>query len=364
MHLHWTLVALAWVRWTSRTGCKDSHPSSLHDTHDTYDAVCTYAWADFCKEAAAPCREYVTEGEGRSLSTCRTDGPIIYSRLSFLGPLPARPERERENCSVQVRRRENRPFLYRSNRKRWESRGRVGPGSIGFLCIRYLAIISGGRSRECVGRWFYCLPKQGRSKVSLADQACRAEQSKASEQIRWTNHCRQTPHTAHVGRDGGLRGLLKLKMNKTPACRHLRPRCPDCDECWLGNLDFRPMYVCVFVCVWLQLCFLFPLGVWSDDLFDVRPLAPQSDMPCLPGAGVLVGGERSPIPLPGIGRAFRRCKTVEFLKTCTRYTHTHMHTHARPGTHAWFLPASREPSNSQSLGGGRAGPETTHRRER
>lgn len=135
------------------------------------------------------------------------------------------------------------------------------------------------------------LSTEARQIEGFFGRSSKQRQSKASEQIRWTNHCRKTPHTAHVGRDGGLRGLLKLKMNKTPACRRLRPRCPDCDECWLGNLDFRPMYVCVFVCVLLQLCFLFPLGVWSDDLFDVRPLAPQSDMLCLPGAGVLMGEE-------------------------------------------------------------------------
>lgn len=255
MHLHWTLVALAWVRWTSTTGFKDSHPSSLHDTHHNYDAVCTYAWTDFCKEAAALYREYVTEGRAEASARAGSTGPIIYSRLSFLGPLPARPERE--NCSVQVPRRENRPFCPEAKENGGNPKGRESPGSIGF---------------SASGIWRSSLVAEAEcgKRVLLSAEARQIEgflgrSSKKSKQAATVDQPLQTPpHTAHVGREGGLRGLLKLKMNKTPACRHLRPRCPDCDECWLGNLVFRPMCldVCVCVCVCGYDCVsLFPLGV-------------------------------------------------------------------------------------------------------
>lgn len=316
---------------------------------------------DSCKEAAAPYREYVTEGRAEASARAGPNGPIIYSRLSFLGPLPARPKK---NCSVQVRRRENRPFSYRSKRKRWESSRPGGPW-LDWVSLHQVSCdhLWWQKQRVCGRR--VLLSTEARQIEGFFGRSRQAKQSKASEQIRWTNHCRKTPHTAHVGREGGLlRGLLKLKMNKTPACRHLRPRCPDCDECWLGNLDFRPMCLGVCVCVWLQptVFFVSLLGVWSDDLFDVRPLAPQSDMLCPPGCRGPGGRrERSPIPLtssPGIGRAFRQGKTVDCSLTCTRYTHTHTHGQAhtpgssqRRGSHriakAWVA-AVQVPNHTQA----------------
>lgn len=122
-----------------------------------------------------------------------------------------------------------------------------GPCLDWVLCTSYLAIISGQTDRQSMA--YSITVQQGRSKVSLADQAGKPA----------SMHAETTTHTAHVGRL-----LLKLKLTTTAplACRHLRPRCPDCDGCWLGNLDFRPMW-----CVALQLCFFFVCSRcgWSDD---------------------------------------------------------------------------------------------------
>ena len=233
-----------------------------------------------------------------------------------IGP-PCPPVRQ-QDCSVQARgerERETRPF---PEQKRWD-RTQVGPG---------LHQISGdhlGGTELGERKRFDCAihPKAARRFLRPIKQARWTDHGHTAHSTQHTAH--STQHTAHSTRhtwateEEGYWLLWNFKNKiKTPAFRHLQPRCPGCDKVLVGQhgcvfvyLGFRPMCVLATLCM----CSCFLPGVWSDDFLDV----------CVPGVRGPGGDKCLPSPNPrGLDGAVRRCKTVSTEQHTQKTTHIHV----------------------------------------